>query len=58
VFSKNKSEKIPIWKPYDHMIDFVEGAMLPKPVKVYLLSLAKKNSLDIWIDKELRKGYI
>jgi len=40
------------------MIDFVEGAMLPKPVKVYLLSLAKRNSLDIWIDKELRKGYI
>jgi len=40
------------------MIDFVEGAMLPKPAKVYLLSLVKRNSLDIWIDEELRKGYI
>jgi len=32
--------------------------MLPKPAKVYLLSLAERNSLDIWIDEELRKGYI
>jgi len=40
------------------MIDFVEGTMLPKPAKVYLLSLVKRNSLDIWIDEELRKGYI
>jgi len=49
---------MPIWKPYDHAIDFVEGAMLPKPAKVYPLSLVERNSLDIWIDKELRKGYI
>ena len=58
VFSKNKSERMPIRKLYDHAIDFVEGAMLPKLAKVYLLSLAKRNSLGIWIDKELRKGYI
>jgi len=58
VFSKNKSERMPIRKLYDHAIDFVEGAMLPKLAKVYLLSLAEKNSLDIWINEELRKGYI
>jgi len=58
VFSKNKSERMPIQKLYDHAIDFVEGAMLPKLAKVYLLSLAEKNSLDIWINEELRKGYI
>jgi len=58
VFSKNKSERMPIQKPYDHVIDFVEDAMLPKQAKVYLLSLAERNSLDIWIDEELRKGYI
>jgi len=58
VFSKNKSERMPIWKPYDHIIDFVEGAILPKLAKVYLLSLAERNSLDMWIDEELRKGYI
>jgi len=58
VFSKNKSERMPIWKPYDHIIDFVEGAILPKLAKVYLLSLAERNSLDMWINEELRKGYI
>jgi len=49
---------MPLQKPYDHAIDFMEGAKLPKPAKVYLLSLAERNSLDSWNDKELRKGYI
>jgi len=43
---------MPLWKPYNHAIDFMEGA------KVYLLSLAERNSLDTWINEELRKGYI
>jgi len=58
VFLKHKSERMPLQKPYDYAIDFMKGAKLPKPAKVYLLSLAKRNSLDTWIDKELRKGYI
>ena len=49
---------MPIWKPYDYAIDFVEGAMLFKPAKVYLLSLAERNSLDTWINEEPRKEYI
>jgi len=36
----------------------MEGAKLPKPAKVYPLSLAERNSLDTWIDEELKKGYI
>jgi len=36
----------------------MEGAKLPKPAKIYPLSLAERNSLDTWIDEELRKGYI
>jgi len=58
VFSKHKSERMPLRKPYDHAIDFMEGAKLPKLAKVYLLSLVEKNSLDTWINEELRKGYI
>jgi len=46
VFSKYKLERMPLWKPYDHTIDFMEGAKLPKPAKVYSLSLAERNSLD------------
>jgi len=45
--------------PYnDHAIDFMEGAKLLKLAEVYLLSLAKRNSLNIWINEKLRKGYI
>ena len=58
MFSKNKSERIPIQKLYDHVINCVESIMFSKPAKVYLLFLAERNSLDIWINKELRKGYI
>jgi len=58
VFSKHKSERMPLWKPYDHAIDFMEDAKLPKLTKVYPLSLVERNSLDTWIDEELRKGYI
>jgi len=36
----------------------MEGTKLPKPAKVYLLSLAERNSLDTLINEELRKGYI
>ena len=49
---------MPLWKLYNHAIDFMEGTKLPKPAKVYLLSLVKRSSLDIWINKELKKGYI
>jgi len=58
VFSKHKSERMSLQKPYDHAIDFIEGAKLPKLAKVYSLSLAERNSLDTWINEELRKGYI
>jgi len=37
---------MPLWKPYDHAIDFIKGAKLLKPAKIYLLSLAERNSLD------------
>ena len=49
---------MPIQKLYNHVIDFVKGTMLPKPAKVYPLSLVERNSLDMWIDEKLRKEYI
>jgi len=58
VFSKHKSERMPLQKPYDHAIDFMEGTKLSKPAKVYPLEIVERNSLDTWIDEELRKGYI
>jgi len=58
VFLKYKLERMPLQKPYDHAIDFMEGTQLPKLAKIYPLSLAERNSLDTWTDEELRKGYI
>lgn len=58
VFSKKKSERMPVRKPYDHEIDFEDGASMPKPAKLYPMSPKEKNSLDDWIDEEVRKGYI
>jgi len=46
MFSKHKLERMPLQKPYDYAIDFMEGTKLSKLAKVYLLSLAKRNSLD------------
>ena len=31
---------------YDHEIEFKKDTMLSKPIKVYLVSLAERNSLD------------
>jgi len=42
VFSKHKSQGMLLQKP----IDFMEGAKLSKPGKVYPLSLVERNSLD------------
>lgn len=58
VFSRRKAERMPIRKPYDHAIEFEGGASLPKPAKLYTLSPLEKQSLDEWLDEELRKGYI
>jgi hypothetical protein len=47
-----------IRKPYDHSIDFEKDAILPKPAKLYPMSLLEKNSLDKWIEEESAKRYI
>jgi len=46
---------MPLWKPYDYAIDFMEGAKLPKPAKVYPLSLVKRNSLDTWMKRNFQE---
>jgi len=43
---------------YDYTIEFEKSAILPKLAKVYPFSISERNSLDLWIDEELRKGYI
>ncbi len=57
-FSPEKSKRMPVHKPYDHGIDFVKDASLPKLAKLYPLSSKECNSLDEWIEERLRQGYI
>ena len=47
IFSKTKSERMLLWKSHDHAIEFKKGTILPKPAKVYLLSVSERNSLDL-----------
>ena len=58
VFSKQKSERMPERKVYDHTIDLDESLPLPRAAKVYPLSHTERNSLQEWITEEKRKGYI
>lgn len=58
VFSKTKSERMPTRKPYDHAIEFLADAVLPKPAKVIPLSHKEKEALNQFINEEERKGYI
>jgi len=45
-------------KLYDYTIKFKKSTILLKLAKVYPLSVSERNSLDLWIDEELKKGYI
>lgn len=58
VFSQRASERMPERKPYDHGIEFNPEKALPPPAHPYKMSPAEENSLDQWIQEELRKGYI
>lgn len=58
VFSKRASERLPVRKPYDHAVEFIDGASLPRPARNYSLSPEERNSLDEWIQENLAKGYI
>ena len=46
VFSKKASERLPLRKPYDHAIELIPEATLPKPAKLYPMNLQERNSLN------------
>jgi len=58
LFSRTKSERMPLWKSYNHPIEFEKDTTLFKLAKIYPLSVLERDSLDFWIDEELRKSYI
>ena len=57
VFRKKQSERMPMKKVWDHVIEMKEGFVLRKG-KEYLLSREERKEVREFIREQLRKGYI
>ena len=54
-FGKVVSERMPVQKPWDHIINLKEN-FIPKKGRAYLLSRNKKEEVREFMEKQLRKG--
>ena len=57
VFSKEATDHIPPFQPYDHKINLDES-FVPKIGKIYLLSPDEQKATEDFLDKNLRSGKI
>ena len=57
VFSKTKSEHMPLRKPWDHGIDLTED-FPPKKGWLIPLSVDEQKEVEAFLDDQLSKGYI
>ena len=57
VFSKEELERMPIRKPWDHMIE-LKDIFKPKKGRLIPLSHEEQEEVSVFIDDQLRKGYI
>ena len=57
VFGKKESEKMPVQKAWDYVIELKEG-FVPRKGKVYSLSRKKREEVQAFVENQLRKGYI
>ena len=57
VFEKKDSEKMPMKKAWDHVIDLREGFLLKKG-KIYPLSRVERKEVQKFVKNQLKKGYI
>jgi len=57
VFGKRESERMPVQKAWDHVIELKEG-FIPKKEKVYSLSREEREEVQVFVEDQLRKGYI
>jgi len=57
VFGKRELERMPVQKAWDHAIELKEG-FVPKKGKVYSLSREEREEVQVFIEDQLRKGYI
>ena len=57
MFGKVELERMPVWKVWDYVIDVKED-FKPSKAKVYLLSRNKREEVQKFVNKHLKKGYI
>ena len=57
MFGKKKLERMPVQKTWDHAIELKEEFMLKKG-KVYSLSREERKKVQVFVEDQLRKGYI
>ena len=57
VFSKKESECMPLWKPWNHVIDLKDMFKLKKG-HIIPLSPAEQEEVTAFLDDQLKKGYI
>jgi len=57
VFGKVELERMPVRKPWDHVINLKED-FIPRKERTYLMSRQKKKEIREFVEKQLRKGYI
>ena len=58
VFSEEEAQRFPPSRPWDHAIDFKNGAPDVIDCKVYPMTRTEDDTLDKFIDEQLAKGYI
>ena len=57
VFEKAESERIPVRKPWDHVINLRED-FIPRKGRIYLMLREEKEKVREFVEEQLRKGYI
>jgi len=57
VFGKKESERMPMRKAWDHVID-LKKEFVPKKDKIYPLSRVEKEEVQEFVKDQSRKGYI
>jgi len=57
VLGKAESERMLVQKPWDHAIELKES-FVPRKGKVYSLSRDEREEVQVFVEDQLRKGYI
>jgi len=57
VFEKMESKRMPVRKPWDHVINLRED-LVPRKGRTYLILKKEKEEVREFVEEQLRKGYI